>query len=167
MRKNKDLSEFHDKLYEGIQRYPTDITDLQVRNAMIRQCHKEYTEEVLKAMSTPDSTTDDLLDGMMYRFRCRTAQVDASDSEDEDVALATTHQRQPYHPNLFNDYQRNMTCILCGEKGHKVVDYPKRAGGHGGVKCKYCGRYGHSMERCYHHPDNLRNALCGCDECMD
>ena len=75
MRKNEDPSEFHDKLYEIKQRCPTAMTDLQVRNAMIRQCRKEYTEEVVKAMSTPDSTVDDLLDGMMNRFRCLTAQV--------------------------------------------------------------------------------------------
>ena len=131
MRKNEDPSEFHDKLYEIKQRYPTAITDLQVRNDMIRQCRKEYTEEVLKAMSTPDSTVDDLLDGMRNRFRCLTVQVDESDTDEDDVALATTYQRQnrhPYRVNPTNNYQRNITCFLCGEKGYKVVDCPKRAG---------------------------------------
>ena len=107
MRKNEDPSEFHDKLYEVKQRYPTAITELQVRNAMIRQCRKEYTEEVVKAMATLDSTVDDLLDSMMNRFRCLTAQVDDSDTDEDDVALATTYQRQSrqhYRMNTSNDY---------------------------------------------------------------
>ena len=36
MKKNEDPSEFHDKLFEVKQRYPSAISDLQVRNAMIR-----------------------------------------------------------------------------------------------------------------------------------
>ena len=147
MKKHEDPSEFHDKLYEVKQRYPNAISDLQVRNAIIRQCRKEYTEEVVKAMSTPDSTTEDLLDGMMNRFRCLTAHVEAEDSDEEDVALAATYQRPSYRPTRPGDYQRTMTCYLCGEKGHKVVDCPKRAGTHGGMKCDYCGRYGHSADR--------------------
>ena len=67
MKKNEDPSEFHDKLYEVKQRYPNAISDLQVRNAMIRQCRKEYTEEVVKAMSSPDTTTDDLLEEFYWR----------------------------------------------------------------------------------------------------
>ena len=155
MKKNEDPTEFHDKLYEVKQRYPTAISDLQVRNAMIRQCRKEYTEEIVKAMSTPDSTTDDLLDGMLNRFRCLTAHADASDSEEEDVALVT-YQRNPYRQPSRN-YQREITCYLCGEKGHKIVDCPKRAGGQR-AKCEYCGRVGHTIKKCYHHPDNLPTA---------
>ena len=158
MRKNEDPSEFHDKLYEVKQRYPNAISDLQVRNAMIRQCRKEYTEEVVKAMSSPDTTTDDLLDGMMNRFRCLTAHVEAEDSDDEDVALAAAYQRPSYRSTRPGDYLRNMTCYFCGEKGHKVADCPNRAGSQGGLKCNYCGRYGHTADRCYHHPDNLPNA---------
>ena len=158
MRKNEDPSEFHDKLYEVKQRYHNAISDLQVRNAMIRQCRKEYTEEVVKAMSAPTSTTDDLLEGKMNRFRCLTAHVEAEDSDEEDVALAATYNRPPYRSTRPGEYQRTMTCYLSGEKGHKVVDCPKCAGTHGGLRCDYCGRYGHSADRCYHHPDNLPNA---------
>jgi len=47
MAKNEDPSEFHDKLHEVKQRYPNAISELQVRNAMIRQCRKEYREDVV------------------------------------------------------------------------------------------------------------------------
>ena len=67
MKKNEDPSEFHDKLYEVKQRYPNAMSNLQVRNAMIRQYRKEYTEEVVKAMSSPDTTTDDLLEEFYWR----------------------------------------------------------------------------------------------------
>ena len=155
MKKNEDPTEFHDKLYEIKQRDPTAISDLQVRNAMIRQCRKEYTEEVVMAMFNPDSTTDDLLDGMLNRFRCHTSHADASDSEEKDVALAT-YQRTPYR-QTSRDYQREITCYLYGEKGHKIVDCPKRAGGQR-AKCEYCGRIGHTIKKYFHHPDNLPTA---------
>ena len=158
MKKNEDPSEFHDKLYEVKQRYPNAISDLQVRNAMIRQCRREYTEEVVKAMSSPDTTTDDLLEGMMNRFRCLTAHVEAEDSDEEDVALAATYQSQSFRTPRPGNYQQTITCYLCGERGHKVADCPKRAGTKGGLKCGYCGRYGHTADRCYHHSDNLPNA---------
>ena len=106
-------------------------------------------------MSTPDSTTEDILDGMLNRFRCLTAHADASDSEDEDVALAT-YQQIPYR-QPSRDYQREMTCYLCGEKGHKIVNCPKRAGGQR-AKCEYCGRVGHTIKKYFHHPDNLPTA---------
>ena len=38
MEKNEDPSEFHDKLYDVKQRYPSAISDLQMCNAMISQC---------------------------------------------------------------------------------------------------------------------------------
>ena len=158
MKKNEDLSEFHDKLYEVKQRYPKAISDLQVTNAMIRQCRKEYTDEVVKAMTLPDSTTEDLLDGMMNRFRCINAICDTDDSDDEDVALATAFQRTPsrpiYDPNPSADYLKNMVCYLCGEKGHRFTNCPKRTGGMQ-IKCNYCGRNGHRADRCFHHQSNL------------
>ena len=92
MSKNEDPSEFHDKLYEVKQRYPNAISEQQVRNAMIRQCRKEYTEDVVKAMSLPRSTTEDLLAGMMNRFRCIHTHCDSEDSDDEDVALVAAFQ---------------------------------------------------------------------------
>ena len=117
MKKNEDPSEFHDKLYEVKQRYQNAISYLQVRNAMIRQCRKEYTEEIVKAMSTPDSTTEDLLDGMMNRFHCLTIHVEEEESDEEDVALAATYQRQSYRLTRSGEYQSSITCFLCGEKG--------------------------------------------------
>ena len=161
MAKNEDPFEFHDKLHEVKQRYPNAISELQVRNAMIRQCRKEYREDVVKAMSLPDSTTEDLLDGMMNRFRCMNAHYNSDDSDDEDVALAAAFQRSPsrpnYDPNPTPDYLKNMVCYLCGEKGHKIANCPKRAKGFQ-VKYNYCGRHGHRAEKCYHHPDNLPTA---------
>ena len=47
-----------------------------------------------------------------------------------------------------------MVCYLCGEKGHKIANCPKRSGGMQ-IKCNYCGRNGNGAERCFHHPSNL------------
>ena len=97
---------------------------------MIRQCRKEYTEDVVKAMGLPGSTTEDLLAGMMNRFRCMNANYDSDDSDDEDVALAAAFQRTPsrpnYDPNSTPDYIKNMVYYLCGEKGHKIAQAPPR-----------------------------------------
>ena len=107
MKKGESPSDFHDCLVCVQRKFPGQVTDLQIRNSMMRQCTSQYHTVVVESLRKPALEAEDLMEDMQQVFRTMQSLKFDEDSEEEvDVALVQPAQNSSHQSQTQNDHRR-------------------------------------------------------------
>ena len=158
MKTGESPSDFHDRLCSIQPRYPNQLTDNSIRNAMMRKSSPQYRDVIIQSLKKPGISADELMEDMQHVYRTLQSLnfEDAAQDETEVALVQPTNRTRPGPPRSTNDYQSTMRCFICNQIGHKMQDCPMK---HlrNTIKCVHCGRTGHTHNRCWSLPENAAN----------
>ena len=158
MKTGESPSDFHDRLCSIQRRYPNQLTDNSIRNAMMRKSSSQYRDVIIQSLKKPDISADELMEDMQHVYRTLQSLIfeDAGQDETEVALVQPTTRARSGPPRSTNDSQSTMRCFICNQIGHKMQDCPMK---HlrNTIKCVHCGRTGHTHNRCWSLPENAAN----------
>ena len=158
MKTGESPTDFHDRLCSIQRRYPNQLNDHSIRNAMMRKSSPQYRDVIIQSLKKPDLSADELMEDMQHVYRTLQSLnfEDAGQDETEVALVQPTNRTRPGPCRSTNDYQSTMRCFICNQVGHKMQDCPMK---HlrNTIRCVHCGRTGHTHNRCWSLPENAAN----------
>ena len=144
MRRDECPSDFHDRLLVVQRQYQGQVTDVQIRNAMMKQCQPMYHPTIVESLRKPKLDAEDLMGDMQHVYRTmQTLKFEESDEEEEtETALIQPGKGQRMSTS---EYLRTMTCFICSKTGHRAAECPMK----NKIPCPHCNRTGHPPNRCW------------------
>ena len=126
MKTGESPSDFYDRLCSIQRKYPNQLTDSSIRNAMMRKSSSQYRDVIIQSLKKPDISADELMDDMQHVFRTLQSLNFEDDAQDEtEVALVQPASRSSQGlPRSSQDYQSTMRCFICNQVGHKMQECP-------------------------------------------
>ena len=158
MKTGESPSDFHDRLCSIQRRYPNQLTDHGIRNAMMRKSSPQYRDVIIQSLKKPNLSADELMYDMQHVFRTMQSLNFEDTAQDEtEVALVQPANRPNSSPTRSaNEYLSTMRCFICNQTRHKMQDCPLKHM-RNTIKCVHCGRTSHTHNRCWHLPANAAN----------
>ena len=158
MKTGESPSDFYDRLCSIQRRYPNQLTDNSIRNAMMRKSSSQYRDVIIQSLKKPDISADELMEDMQHVYRTLQSLNFEDDVQDETevVLVQPANRYRSGPPRTSHEHQATMRCFICNQVGHKMQDCPLK---HlkNTIKCVHCGRTGHTHNRCWSLPDNAAN----------
>ena len=122
MKTGESPSDFYDRLCTIQWRYPNQLTDNSIRNAMMRKSSSQYRDVIIQSLKKPDISADELMEDMQHVYRTLQSLNFEDDVQDETevVLVQPANRYRSGPPRTSHDHQATMRCFICNQVGHKT-----------------------------------------------